>query len=55
MERKPRFRFKIDEEFRKHGIEIALPQRDIHIRSASGLDDIFNKEGVSPKLVEDKQ
>lgn len=38
-------RFRIDEEFKKHGIEIAFPQRDIHIRSASGLDYIFNKEG----------
>jgi potassium efflux system protein len=32
------FRFRIDEGFRKHGIEIAFPQQDIHIRSASGLD-----------------
>jgi potassium-dependent mechanosensitive channel len=39
------FRFRIDEEFKKHGIEIAFPQQDIHIRSASGLADIFNKEG----------
>lgn len=49
------FRFRIDEEFRKHGIEIAFPQQDIHIRSASGLDDIFNKEGYSPKLAPDKK
>ena len=48
------FRFRIDEEFRKHGIEIAFSQQDIHIRSASGLDDIFNKEKYSPKLVPDK-
>ncbi|MFP4055110.1 MAG: mechanosensitive ion channel domain-containing protein, partial [Phycisphaerae bacterium] len=26
----------IDEEFRRHGIEIAFPQRDIHIRSVDG-------------------
>ena len=29
-------RFKIDEEFRLHNIEIPFPQRDLHIRS--GLD-----------------
>jgi len=33
-------RFRIDEEFKKHGIEIAFPQQDIHIRSASGLEEI---------------
>ncbi len=49
------FRFRIDEEFRKHGIEIAFPQRDIHIRSASGFDELFDKKGYSPKLVPDKQ
>jgi potassium efflux system protein len=48
------FRFRIDEEFRKHGIEIAFPQQDIHIRSASGLDEIFNKGGVLPKFARDK-
>ena len=37
------FRFRIDEEFKKNGIEIAFPQQDIHIRSASGLEKIFNK------------
>ena len=26
----------IDQEFRKAGIEIAFPQRDIHMRSVSG-------------------
>ncbi len=36
-------RFKIDEEFKKNGIEIAFPQQDIHIRSASGLEGIFKK------------
>jgi potassium efflux system protein len=34
-------RFRIDEEFKKHGIEIAFPQQDIHIRSASGLEEII--------------
>ncbi len=34
-------RFRIDEEFKKHGIEIAFPQQDIHIRSASGLQEII--------------
>jgi potassium efflux system protein len=48
------FRFRIDEEFRKYGIEIAFPQQDIHIRSASGFDELFNKNGYSPKLAPDK-
>jgi len=48
-------RFRIDEEFRKHGIEIAFPQQDIHIRSASGLDGVFAKEGYQPKLAPEKQ
>ncbi|MBW1692475.1 MAG: mechanosensitive ion channel family protein [Deltaproteobacteria bacterium] len=48
------FRFRIDEEFKKHDIEIAFPQQDIHIRSASGLHDVFSKEGASPKLAHDK-
>jgi potassium efflux system protein len=34
-------RFRIDEEFKKNGIEIAFPQQDIHVRSASGLEDII--------------
>jgi potassium efflux system protein len=34
-------RFRIDEEFKKNGIEIAFPQQDIHIRSASGLEKII--------------
>ena len=37
-------RFRIDEEFKKHGIEIAFPQQDIHIRSASGLEEILKPE-----------
>ncbi len=36
-------RFKIDEEFKKKGIEIAFPQQDIHIRTAAGLEGIFGK------------
>jgi potassium efflux system protein len=35
------FRFRIDEQFKKHGIEIAFPQQDIHIRSATGLQEIL--------------
>jgi small-conductance mechanosensitive channel len=31
-------RFEIDKEFRKHNIEIAFPQMDLHIRSAEGLN-----------------
>jgi potassium efflux system protein len=34
-------RFRIDEEFKKSDIEIAFPQQDIHIRSASGLYEAF--------------
>jgi potassium efflux system protein len=34
-------RFRIDKEFKKNGIEIAFPQQDIHIRSASGLQEII--------------
>ncbi|MCB9898330.1 MAG: mechanosensitive ion channel [Planctomycetes bacterium] len=30
----------IDEAFRGHGIEIAFPQRDLHIRSAEGLTEL---------------
>jgi potassium efflux system protein len=43
------FRFKIDEEFKRNGIEIAFPQSDIHIRSAPGLDDILQKAGYLRK------
>lgn len=48
-------RFKIDEEFKKNGIEIAFPQQDIHIRSASGLEGIFNKENYSQKNPTDQK
>jgi len=40
-------RFKIDAEFKKNNIEIAFPQQDIHIRSASGLEGIFNEKNYS--------
>ncbi len=46
-------RFKIDEEFKKNGIEIAFPQQDIHIRSASGLDEIIKKGDYLQKLSTD--
>ena len=42
-------RFRIDEEFKKHGIEIAFPQQDIHIRSAPGLDKVLRKGDDLPK------
>lgn len=47
-------RFRIDEEFKKHGIEIAFPQQDIHIRTASGLQGILNKGQYSAKLARDR-
>jgi len=48
-------RFRIDEEFKKNGIEIAFPQQDIHIRSASGLEEIFNKRNYSQKIPKDQK
>lgn len=42
-------RFKIDEEFKKHGIEIAFPQQDIHIRSAPGLGKVFQEGDSLPR------
>jgi potassium efflux system protein len=48
------FRFRIDEEFKKHGIEIAFPQQDIHIRTALGLQEILNKGQYSAKLVRER-
>ncbi len=48
-------RFRIDEEFKKNGIEIAFPQQDIHIRSASGLDKIFQKGDYSKNLPTDQK
>jgi small-conductance mechanosensitive channel len=46
-------RFRIDEEFKKNGIEIAFPQQDIHIRSASGLDDILKLKDLATPLKKD--
>ena len=46
-------RFRIDEEFKKNGVEIAFPQQDIHIRSASGLEEIFNRRDYSQKIPKD--
>ncbi|MFA5180911.1 MAG: mechanosensitive ion channel domain-containing protein [Syntrophales bacterium] len=43
-------RFEIDRVFKEHGIEIAYPQRDIHIRSVDGLSGYLNKtDGPSTK------
>ena len=48
-------RFTIDEEFKKNNIEIAFPQHDIHIRSASGLKEIFNGRDNSQKIPKKNQ
>jgi len=48
-------RFRIDEEFKKNGVEIAFPQQDIHIRSASGLEEIFNRRDYSQKISRDQK
>lgn len=48
-------RFRIDEEFKKNGIEIAFPQQDIHIRSASGLEGILNRGDYSQKIPKDQK
>ena len=41
--------FGIDDEFRKAGIEIAFPQRDIHIRTIKGVFPIEKIEGAPSK------
>jgi len=41
-------RFDIDRVFKERGIEIAYPQRDIHIRSVDGLNGYFNKSDGQP-------
>jgi len=38
-------RFEIDRVFKENNIEIAYPQRDIHIRSVDGLTGYFKKNG----------
>ncbi len=48
-------RFRIDEEFKKNNIEIAFPQQDIHIRSVSGLKEIFNGRDNSQKIPKKNQ
>ena len=40
----------IDQEFRKHGIEIAFPQRDIHIRSINASLPIASENAISQSL-----
>jgi potassium efflux system protein len=35
----------IDQAFRAAGVEIAFPQRDLHIRSAPGLVEVFGRHG----------
>lgn len=43
-----RMHSEIDAAFREHGIEISFPQRDLHIRSARGLEDIYpSSRGVA--------
>jgi small-conductance mechanosensitive channel len=42
----------IDRMFREHGIEIAFPQHDIHVRTMTGWNAtpaIFNQESESDK------
>jgi hypothetical protein len=47
MERKPtEFRFRIDEEFKGHGIEIAFPQSDIHKEVPLASMESFPSRGI---------
>lgn len=34
--------YAIDAAFRREGVEVPFPQRDVHVKSASGLEGIFN-------------
>ncbi|MFO8032489.1 MAG: hypothetical protein R6U22_08095 [Desulfohalobiaceae bacterium] len=34
-------RFEIEQMFREYGIRIAFQQQDLHIKSASGLEELF--------------
>ncbi|HNT36658.1 MAG TPA: mechanosensitive ion channel, partial [bacterium] len=36
----------IDKAFREVGIEIAFPQRDLHVRSAKGLASLLGQSGL---------
>ncbi|MBI4470619.1 MAG: mechanosensitive ion channel [Acidobacteria bacterium] len=42
-----RLRYEIDEAFRRKGIEMPFPQRDLHIRTAPGLSQVFPKVSTS--------
>lgn len=47
-----RVNFAIERSFRKHGIEIPFPQRDLHIRSSSiGIDELKKTESGKQKEV----
>ena len=46
-------RFEIDKIFREYGIEIAFPQQDLHIKSAGGLERLFDhNQAGDPDQVE---
>ena len=40
----------IDQEFRKAGVEIAFPQRDLHLRSVKAALPIVADDGNSPEV-----
>lgn len=43
---------RIDALFRKHGIEIAFPQRDLHLRSARPLVEFLERKQLAPEELE---